>query len=142
MTTSPDSDRPAEALPPPGFVLPDTARSRKGRHPKDLLDYFDRIPPVTADDEFWTSRPYQPNAREAQLLTLALGLFSLLILGTTVWFPFFLTCAGVFGVGSIMAGLIIAVGHYQNPWWRLPPLLAIACGLIDLAGIASWLSTR
>ena len=143
MTMPRDPGEIQDAARPPAFALPEEQAPAEERRHEDLIEYlFPRTASARADAEFWTSRPYKPNAREAQLITLTLGVLGVLILGTTVWFPVFLTCAGAIGLTSIMAGTILALGHYENPWWRLPGLLAIVCGVIDLAGVASWLSSR
>jgi hypothetical protein len=121
------------------FVLPDPAR--KGRRMHDVIELFRPTIPASPDDEFWTSRPYQPNAREASLIALGLGVLGLLIMSITRWFPVFLACSGGLGVAAIMAGTILNIGRYQNPWWRIPSLLAIAFGLIELGNVAAWLNS-
>jgi hypothetical protein len=143
MTTPREPAETPDAAPPAAFALAEEAAPAEERRRADLIEYlFPRTVSARADDEFWTNRPYKPNAREAQLITLTLGILGVLILGTTVWFPVFLTCAGAIGLTSIMAGTILTLGRYENPWWRLPGLLAIVCGVIDLAGVAAWLSSR
>jgi hypothetical protein len=121
------------------FVLPDHAR--KGRRVQDVIELFRPTVPASADDEYWTSRPYQPNAREASLISLGLGVLGLLIMSITRWFPVFLACTGGLGMAAIMAGTILNLGHYENPWWRVPSLLAIGCGLVELSGVAAWLNS-
>jgi len=121
------------------FALPATVRKR--RQLNDVLDLFRPPIPTAADDEFWTSRPYQPNAREANLIALGIGVLGLLILGITRWFPVFLTCTGALGLAAILAGTILNLAHYENPWWRVPSLLAIGCGVIELANVAAWLGS-
>lgn len=121
------------------FVLPDPARKR--RRTPDVIELFRPTVPASPDDEFWTSRPYQPNAREASFVALGLGVLGLLIMSITRWFPVFLTCTGGLGMAAIMAGTILNVRRYENPWWRLPALLAIGCGLIELGNVAAWLGS-
>ena len=118
------------------FVFPATVRKR--RIPNDVIDLIRPPVPTAADDEFWTSRPYTPNAREANLIALGIGVLGLLILGITRWFPVFLACTGALGLAAILAGTILNLVHYENPWWRVPALLAICCGVIELANVAAW----
>ncbi len=121
------------------FALP--ASVRKRQQPNDLIDLIRPPVPTAADDEFWTSRPYKPDAREANLIALGIGVLGLLILGVTRWFPVFLACTGGLGLAAILAGTILNLAHYENPWWRVPSLLAIGCGVIELANIAIWLGS-
>ena len=121
------------------FALPATVRKR--RQSNDLFDLFRPPIPAAADDEFWTSRPYQPNAREANLIALGIGVVGLLIMGITQWFPVFLACSGTLGLAAILAGTILNLAYYENPWWRVPSLLAICCGVIELASVAAWLGS-
>ncbi len=120
------------------FVLPEKLRGRKAH---DMFDLFRPPIPTSADDEFWTNRPYQPNGREANLIALGIGVLGLLILGITPWFPVFLVCTSALGLAAILAGTILNLTHYENPWWRIPALLAIVCGVVELANVAAWFNT-
>lgn len=121
------------------FALP--TRVRKRRQSNDLFDLFRPPIPAAADDEFWTSRPYKPDAREANLIALGIGILGLLIMAITRWFPVLLACSGALGLAAILAGTILNLAYYENPWWRVPSLLAICCGVVELASVAAWLGS-
>jgi hypothetical protein len=143
MSTPHNAHEAPEGNSGPAFVVPrTTGKGNKRRVPGFDELYFAPPTPIAASDEFWTSRPYTPNAREANLLALGLGLSGLLISPLTTLFPVVLSCVGASGLTAVLAGIILLLAHYENPWWRVPSLLTIVCGLLNLASIVAWLINR
>jgi hypothetical protein len=135
LPSSSAEDAHGDSAPPP-FQLP----RKRGRSVPSAFDLF--LPPVSVDpnDEFWAGRPYMPHAHEASLVTFGLGLSGLAVLGLAVWAHAFLFCTVPFGITSILAGAITTFHPYSNPWWRIPPVLTLVFGLIDIFVTAALLN--